>query len=355
MPGGMDDGHRAAGERLRAAPCASISPMLADCANALIRRAFRPPPFCLLSSPPRIWGSAQFPALGPKRLHKDPSLSIQSKQPPQRRVAAWLSSPTTRSPTGCCRFWRAGSRPIPHSAVPHSLRRQSDGHAQAAKAYGVTIVEDVDKRIDKLAAELYPFFPGHRRRLRKLQSLALPLDEGDLHRRRHCPVPRLRADVRPAEEGETEFIIASPSFEYVYNKKKDEVPTSGRSAVQRRLFRNLNKFLNLDMFVDTMTRDAKVFDRGAQARHAVRPVVNFTCHRNHREDPADVRSHPQRLARDLLQGEGRDLQRRRAARPGRPGDLAFCHWAGLQSQPGKLTFDDAWRSFSQAAWAKVGR
>lgn len=36
-------------------------------------------------------------------------------------------------------------------------------------------------------------------------------------------------------------------------------------------------------------------------------------------------------------------------------EIYFCHWAGLQSQPGKLAFDDAWRSFSQAAWAKVGR
>ena len=38
------------------------------------------------------------------------------------------------------------------------------------------MVEEVDRRIDKLAAELYPLFPGHRRRLRKLQSrLTIPL------------------------------------------------------------------------------------------------------------------------------------------------------------------------------------
>ena len=36
-------------------------------------------------------------------------------------------------------------------------------------------------------------------------------------------------------------------------------------------------------------------------------------------------------------------------------EIYFCHWAGLQSLPAKLAFDDAWRVFSEAAWAKVGR
>jgi hypothetical protein len=49
---------------------------------------------------------------------------------------------------------------------------------RAAKDHGATFVEDEPTEIDKLSHELYPgIFNSNRRRLRKLQALALPLDE----------------------------------------------------------------------------------------------------------------------------------------------------------------------------------
>lgn len=250
--------------------------------------------------------------------------------------------------------WKQTNSHIPLYLIPYDDNLTVT--RKAAKAYGVTMVEDVDRRIDKLAAELYPFFPGHRRRLRKLQSLALPLDEVI-----YIDVDIvLFRDFAPMfgllKKGETEFIIASPSFEYVYNKKKDEVEDLKDALLfNDGYFVTSSKFLNLDMFVDTMTRDHKLFDKvRKRGMLFAQPVVNFTCHRNHLKI---------RLMSDLIPGASHETFYKAKGvtfKNGAPLDqdgreIYFCHWAGLQSQPGKLAFDDAWRDFSQAAWAKVGR
>ena len=85
---------------------------------------------------------------------------------------------------------------------------------RAAEIYGATFIEEEPVEIDRLSHELYPgIFNTNRRRLRKLQALALPLDE----------VVYVDVDVivfrdfRPLfgrlEAGKQEFIVASPSFE----------------------------------------------------------------------------------------------------------------------------------------------
>src|SRR5580698_4863647 len=48
---------------------------------------------------------------------------------------------------------------------------------RAAEVYGAIWVEDDMAELDSLARRLYPLSPYRRRRLRKLQSLALPLDQ----------------------------------------------------------------------------------------------------------------------------------------------------------------------------------
>lgn len=250
--------------------------------------------------------------------------------------------------------WKRTNAHIPLYLIPYddnlTLTRK------AARAYGVTMVEDVDKRIDRLAADLYPLFPGHRRRLRKLQSLALPLDEVI-----YIDVDIvLFRDFSPmfglVNKGETDFIIASPSFEYVYNKKKDEYEDLKDALLfNDGYFVTSNKILNLDMFVETMTRDAKLFHRvRKRGMLFAQPVVNFTCHRNKLAI---------RLMSDLIPKASHETFYKAKGvtfKDGAPLDfegkeIYFCHWAGLQSLPGKLAFDDAWRDFHQAAVAKVGR
>ncbi len=48
---------------------------------------------------------------------------------------------------------------------------------QAAELYGAEVVSFDSDELDALAKRLYPLNPGHRRRLRKLLALSLPVDE----------------------------------------------------------------------------------------------------------------------------------------------------------------------------------
>ncbi len=250
--------------------------------------------------------------------------------------------------------WKRTNAHIPLYLIPYD-----DNLAitrKAASAYGVTMVEEVAREIDRLAADLYPLFPGHRRRLRKLQALALPLDEVVYV---DVDVVLFR-DFSPMfgllKKGDTDFIIASPSFEYVYNKKKDDYPDLKDAMLfNDGYFVTSNKILNLDMFVDTMARDAKLFHKvRKRGMLFAQPVVNFTCHRNQLKI---------RLMSDLVPDASHETFYKAAGvtfKDGAPLDQAgreiyFCHWAGLQSLPGKLAFDDAWRDLSSAAWTKVGR
>ena len=250
--------------------------------------------------------------------------------------------------------WKRHDAHIPLYLIPYDDNLTIT--RKAARAYGVEMVEEVDKRVDRLAADLYPLFPGYRRRLRKLQSLALPLDEVI-----YIDVDIvLFRDFSPMfgllTKGETEFIIASPSFEYVYNKKKDEYPDLKDALLfNDGYFVTSNKFLDLDMFVDTMTRDAKLFHKvRKRGMLFAQPVVNFTCHRN------GIKI---RLMSDLVPNASHETFYKAKGvtfKDGAPLDfqgkeIYFCHWAGLQSTPSKLAFDAAWKDYSDAAWAKVGR
>jgi hypothetical protein len=80
---------------------------------------------------------------------------------------------------------------------------------RAADVYGAIWVEDDMRQLDELAKRLYPLSPYRRRRLRKLQTLALPLE-----RVVYIDVDTLLfRDVRPLFErlspGETDFVVAS--------------------------------------------------------------------------------------------------------------------------------------------------
>jgi hypothetical protein len=90
---------------------------------------------------------------------------------------------------------------------------------RAADAYGAIWVEDEMEALDALARRLYPLAPYLRRRLRKLQALALPLD-----RVIYLDVDTiLFRDFAPLFDrlapGEADFIVASSSDKYVYNDR----------------------------------------------------------------------------------------------------------------------------------------
>jgi hypothetical protein len=248
--------------------------------------------------------------------------------------------------------YRATNASLPLYLIPYddnvSLTRR------AAEIYGATFVEQEPVEIDRLSQELYPGpFNAHRRRLRKLQALALPLDEVA-----YVDVDVLLfRDFTPIfgrlEAGQTEFIVASPSFEYVYNAKKDNYPFL-RDAL---LFNDgfwvtSNKFLELSHFIDTIADDAAIFhDVRKRGQLFAQPLVNFVVHRRGLKvallpNCVDNSSHESFYkAPGVTFKEGKPLDQ-----DGK--EIYFAHWAGATSLPSRGVFDSAWTELSKAAWAR---
>jgi hypothetical protein len=248
--------------------------------------------------------------------------------------------------------YRATNASLPLYLIPYddnvSMTRR------AADLYGASFVEDEPVEIDRLANELYPGpFNTHRRRLRKLQALALPLDEVA-----YVDVDVLLfRDFTPVfgrlEAGRTEFIVASPSFEYVYNAKKDNYSfLKDVLPFNDGFWVTSSKFLNLDHFTDTIARDATIFhDVRKRGQLFAQPLVNFVVHRRELKvallpncvDNASHESFYKAPGVTFRQGKPLDQDGK---------EIYFAHWAGATSLPSRGVFDPAWTEFSRAAWAR---
>lgn len=247
-----------------------------------------------------------------------------------------------------------------NSALPIYLIPYDDNIVQtrrAAEIYGATFVEEEPTEIDKLANELYPgIFNNNRRRLRKLQALALPLDEVA-----YVDVDViLFRDFSPVfgklEAGKTEFIVASPSFEYVYNDRRSAYPFLNDVLLFNDGFWvTSNKYLKLSDFIETMARDAEIFhDVRKRGQLFAQPLVNFVTHRRGVKisllpNVVSNASHESFYKAPGITFSG-----------GKPLDpdgkeIYFCHWAGATALPSRGTFDPAWTEFSKAAWARFGK
>jgi len=244
-----------------------------------------------------------------------------------------------------------------NSALPLYLIPYDDNIAQtrrAAEIYGAHFVEEEPTEIDRLANELYPgIFNNNRRRLRKLQALALPLDE----------VAYVDVDVILFQDftsifgrlkaGETEFIVASPSFEYVYNDRRAAYPFLDNVLLFNDGFWvTSNKYLKLSDFLDTMARDAAIFhDVRKRGQLFAQPLVNFVTHRRGLKiallpDVVANASHESFYkAPGVTFAKGIPL-----APDGK--EIYFAHWAGATALPSRGVFDSAWTEYSKAAWAR---
>jgi hypothetical protein len=244
-----------------------------------------------------------------------------------------------------------------NSALPLYLIPYDDNIAQtrrAAEIYGAHFVEEEPTEIDRLANELYPgIFNNNRRRLRKLQALALPLDE----------VAYVDVDVILFQDftsifgrlkaGETEFIVASPSFEYVYNDRRAAYPFLDNVLLFNDGFWvTSNKYLKLSDFLDTMARDAAIFhDVRKRGQLFAQPLVNFVTHRRGLKiallpDVVANASHESFYkAPGVTFAKGKPL-----ALDGK--EIYFAHWAGATALPSRGVFDSAWTEYSKAAWAR---
>lgn len=257
------------------------------------------------------------------------------------RIADWLL-PFLES-------YRATNAATPLYLIPYdnnlALTRR------AAEVYGAELVTEDSRDLDKLASRLYPFFPGYRRRLRKFLALALPLDEV-----LYIDVDTiLFRDVREIfgklEHGKTDFIIASTSEEYVYNKKAEKYDF----LRDVRLFNDgffiaSNKILSLADFYGVIAKDGKIF-------HSVRkrgmlfaqPLSNFVTHRRGLKIVSLAECVPgasdesfYKVTDVSFDAEGKPLDWLR-------NRIFFAHWAGASSLPSDRVFDKAWREYAQLA------
>jgi hypothetical protein len=245
--------------------------------------------------------------------------------------------------------WQATNAALPLYLIPYD--ENCTRTRRAAAVYGATMVEAALDEIDALARRLYPLTPGRRRRLRKLQALALPLDQ----------VIYLDADIILFRDfsplfgklapGKCEFVIASTSPDYVYNEAGQEHQLfKGATLFNDGFFTTSSRFLSVSDFTRTIDENEKLF-------HAVRkrgglfaqPLVNFVVH----SKGLAVQS----LAATLPNASDESFYKPLSAHFGEDGlpldgqgrQIYFSHWAGATRMPRDGIFDKAWRRHYDAA------
>jgi hypothetical protein len=245
-----------------------------------------------------------------------------------------------------------------NAATPLYLIPYDDNIAltrRAAEIYGANLVIQDSSELDALASRLYPLFPGHRRRLRKFLSLALPLDEV-----LYIDVDTiLFRDVREVfgrlEPGKTDFIMASTSEEYVYNKKREKYDfLRDVRLFNDGFFVTSKEILSLQHFYDVIAEDEKIFH--AVRKHGMlfaQPVTNFVAHRRGlkiaslNECVAGASDESFYKATNVsfdADGGPLDWAGRR---------IFFAHWAGAVSLPSRRIFDKAWQDYAKLAAARM--
>ncbi len=240
-----------------------------------------------------------------------------------------------------------------NAATPLYLIPYDDNMARTRKAadvFGIEIVDVDSAELDALARRLYPFNPGHRRRLRKFLALALPLDE----------VIYLDVDIillrdfselfGKLEAGKSEFIVACQCHDYVYNSKHVHYDFLRDALLfNDGFFATSRDILSLQDFYDVIAEDEETF-------HAVRqrgglfaqPLTNFVVHRRGLKIRALPECIPGASGESYYKAEGVTL-----AADG-PLDksgksIYFCHWPGIIGLPGGRIFDGLWHKLARQA------
>src|ERR1700737_5553142 len=224
-----------------------------------------------------------------------------------------------------------------NAATPLYLIPYDDNVAltrRAAGIYGVHFGEPDSADLDALARRLYPMFPGHRRRLRKFLALALPLDEVIYLDVDIILFRDFREVFGRLEAGKSDFLVASPTADYVYNNKREEYDfLRDVTLFNDGFFVASKELLGLKDFHDVIDRDEAIF-------HAVRqrgmlfaqPVTNFVAHR------MGLKITPLRECIAGASGESFYKAAGVTFDAGGPRDvfgdkIYFAHWAGAVSLP----------------------
>lgn len=225
---------------------------------------------------------------------------------------------------------------------------------KAAEVYGAEVVDLDNGQLDALARRLYPLNPGHRRRLRKLLALALPLDEVIYF---DADIILLR-DFSPLfgmiEAGKREFIVAAKCNDYVYNSKHAQYDyLRGAMLFNDGFFATSRDVLSLQNFFDVIEADEKTFHTVRQRGGLfAQPLTNFVVHR---------RGLKLATLPDCIAGaSGESYYKAEGVTFTDDGPLDrfgkriyFCHWPGIIGMPGRRAFDGLWHEFANQAAARM--
>ncbi|HLY06474.1 MAG TPA: hypothetical protein VKR31_12075 [Rhizomicrobium sp.] len=225
---------------------------------------------------------------------------------------------------------------------------------RAAAAYGARFFEGDTTRVDALAKRLYPFFPHHRRRLRKLLSLTLPCDRILYMDADTILFRNLDKVFEALLPGTVDFVVASPSEDYVFNRKYADYPFL-RDAMRFNdgFFLTSRDVVSLSDFEQVIDSDAAVFHRvRKRGMLFAQPLVNFVVHRL----GLNVRA----LADCVTNASNESFYKAVGVKLGETGpldwegrDIYFAHWAGTNSKPKSRIFDSRWQEYAKRARARM--
>lgn len=221
---------------------------------------------------------------------------------------------------------------------------------RAAEVYGARMVEGDLARIDALAKRLYPFFPHHRRRLRKLQALTLPCDRIIYMDADTVLFRNLEVVFSSFEPGEADFVVASPSDEYVFNRRQSDYPFL-RDVMRFNdgFFLTSRDALSLTDFERVIEKDAAIFHRvRKRGMLFAQPLVNFVVHR--------LGLRVRALADCVRNASNESYYKAEGVTMGESGpldwqgrDIYFAHWAGTTTKPKSRIFDSRWHEYATRA------
>ncbi|HEY3777878.1 MAG TPA: hypothetical protein VGL35_07455 [Rhizomicrobium sp.] len=244
--------------------------------------------------------------------------------------------------------YRASNANTPLYIIPFDDRVAAT--RRAADRYGAIWVDSDIGEIDALAKFLYPFFPQHRRRLRKLQALALPLDEVIYLDADTILFRDLRSAFGTLRPGEADFVVASESADYVYNRRRAEQDfLKDAKLFNDGFFLTSRNVLSIGDFQRIAAADAELF-------HAVRkrgmlfaqPLVNFVVHRLGLKVKTLSDCVPNASNESFYKAEGVKLT---AEGPldWECREIYFAHWAGAVGTPKRRKFDSIWQDYARRA------
>lgn len=243
------------------------------------------------------------------------------------------------------------------SAIPLYLIPYDDNMSRtrrAAEVFGVEIVSLDSAELDALAKRLYPLNPGHRRRLRKLLALALPLDEV-IYLDVDTILLRDFSDVLGhVETGATEFLVACHCRDYIYNSRHRNYDfLRDAFSFNDGFFVTSRRVLSLQDFYDVIAKDEGIFhDVRQRGGLFAQPLTNFVVHRR----GLKVSSLP-----DCVPGASSESfykAKKVVFAPEGPLDpngrhIYFCHWPGLIGLPRRRIFDGLWHQYARQAAARM--